>query len=278
MAESAAHQRFAGKRAMVTGGTRGIGAACAAQLLQGGATVAVVGRDMQRGAEVVSRWPVAGHVIEADLSTPHGVERAASDAERLLGDIDILINAAGGSKMKSSARVGAADVTAMFGVNAEAVLLLSVRVGRNMVSRRAGSIVTVTSVAAHASAPFQVAYAASKAAAAAVSRSLAAEWAPYGVRVNAVAPGLIRTELTQAAWATPDDEERSASNVPVGRLGTPEEVAAAVVFLASDEASYITGQTLIVDGGMSGYYDLTTSGSSPPRPRGTVPPGSNSSG
>jgi NAD(P)-dependent dehydrogenase (short-subunit alcohol dehydrogenase family) len=249
--------RFAGRGVVVTGGTRGIGAACAALVAREGGRVVIVGRDRAAGEAVFRSSCTSGHVLQADLGQGDQIDDVVQRAERLLGGVDVLLNVAGTAAMKRSVNVRPAEVEHMMSLNANALLLLCVGIGRAMVERRRGAIVNVTSIAALGGAPFQVAYAASKAAAEGITRTLAAEWAPSGIRVNAVAPGIIRTDMTRQAWSSQDVEDATAGNVPMGRLGTADEVARAVAFLASDDASYITGHTLVVDGGVTGHYDLT---------------------
>jgi NAD(P)-dependent dehydrogenase (short-subunit alcohol dehydrogenase family) len=251
---SAVDERFGGRRALVTGASRGIGAACARGLLAAGADVVLVGRDRAALEQVAATAPDRAHVLVADLASASDTDEVAG----MIGDLDVLVNAAGVATMKRSTKLVAADLDAHITVNVRAVLVLATAAGRGMVERGSGSIVTVTSVAGLGAAPYQAAYAASKAASDALTRTLAIEWAPHGVRVNSVAPGIVRTGMSALAWNERDIERRTATNIPMGRLGTAEEIATVVLFLAGDGASYVTGQTIVVDGGLLGSYDLTT--------------------
>ncbi len=236
-----------GKVAIVTGGGRGIGRAIAAELGAGGAKVVV---HYNRSAEPAKALAdeLGGITVQADISTAEGCARVAAAAEEL-GRIDVLVNNAGVTRDGLMLRMEDEDWRVVLSTNLDAVFRLCRAVAPTMLRQRSGSIINITSVSGIRGNPGQANYAASKAAVASMSRSLAKELGRRSIRVNCVAPGFIDTDMVQAMDPRIVDGVKKA--VPMRRLGRPEEVAQVVRFLASDAASYVTGQEWVVDGGLS---------------------------
>ena len=236
-----------GKVALVTGGSRGIGAAISRELARGGARVAVNYRSGQRGG---------GGDRRGDRRRRHGRERrrpgeAQALIERVeseLGDVDVLVNNAGITRDTLIARMSDEDWQEVIDTNLRGAFNTCRAVSRKMLRRRAGAIVNLSSVVGVHGNPGQANYAASKAGIIGLTKALARELGVRGVRVNAIAPGYITTELTDVL--TEEQTGLILGNTPLGRLGSPEDVATAVRFLCSDEAAFITGDVLLVDGGL----------------------------
>ena len=237
-----------GRTALVTGGTRGIGHAIAQALAGAGAKVAICGRDGARAAAAAAGIGPGVKGYGCDVADAAQVEALVASVEKDLGPIDILVNNAGITKDNLLFRIGADDWDAVLDTNLKAAFLLTKLAARGMIKRRWGRIVNITSVVGLTGNKGQANYAASKAGLIGLTKSVAKELASRNVLVNAVAPGYIATEMTQAI----SDEMKQAlqAAIPLGRLGEGEDIARAVLFLASDWASYITGQVLVVDGGM----------------------------
>ena len=196
-------------------------------------------------------------VLEADLAADDGAAALAEAAlDALGGRVDVLVNNAGVAARKPSTELDGATIDQLHRVNVRALLLLSVGLIPAMVAAGRGSIVNLSSVSAMIGTPQRSAYAASKGAVDALTRSLAIEFGPAGVRVNSVAPGVIDTAMWAVAFARPGVADEVAGHSALRRNGSPEEVADVVAFLASDAARYVTGHTIPVDGGMSGTVDL----------------------
>ena len=238
-----------GKTALVTGATGGIGAAIAKALHAAGATVAISGTRAavleQLKAEIGDRV----HVLPCNLADAADVEKLVPAAEAAMGGLDILVNNAGITKDGLAMRMKDADWQAVIDVNLTAGFRLARAAMRPMMKKRWGRIVNITSVVGVTGNPGQANYVASKAGVIGLTKSLAQELASRNVTVNAVAPGFIATPMTDVL----NDKQKEAilGRVPAGRLGNPEEIAAAVLYLASNEAAYVTGQTLHVNGGMA---------------------------
>lgn len=236
-----------GKCALVTGASGGIGGAAARALHAAGATVAITGTREAPLQALAAELGGRVHVLPCDLSQAEAVEALPKRAAEAMGQVDILVNNAGITRDQLMMRMSDDDWLQVIEVNLNSVFRLSRGVLRGMMKARWGRIINITSVVAQAGNPGQANYAAAKAGVAGMSRSLAQEVASRGVTVNCVAPGLIATAMTDKL----NDEQRGKilAGVPAGRMGLPEEVAAAVVFLASAEAGYVTGATLDVNGG-----------------------------
>jgi 3-oxoacyl-[acyl-carrier protein] reductase len=239
-----------GKTALVTGATGGIGAAIARTLHKAGATVAISGTRANVLEELKAE--LGGervHVLACNLSDSAAVEKLVPEAEAAMGSIDILVNNAGITRDGLAMRMKDDDWNAVIDVNLTASFRLARAAMRSMMKKRWGRIVNITSVVGVTGNPGQANYVASKAGVIGLTKSLAQELAARSVTVNAVAPGFIATPMTDVL----NDKQKEAilGRVPAAKLGTPEDVAAAVLYLASDEAGYVTGQTLHVNGGMA---------------------------
>ena len=232
-----------GKLALVTGASRGIGRAIAAELARAGASVVVGYRSGAEEADALAA-EIGGSAVQADVADPEEAARLVEEA----GDLDILVNNAGLTRDGLILRMSDEDWRTVLDTNLGGVFHTCRAAARGMMKKRAGSIVNLTSVVGLHGNPGQTNYAASKAGIVGFTKSLAKEMASRGVRVNAVAPGYIQTALTEVL---PDEVQLAIlANTPLGRLGTPEDVAGAVRFLCSDEASFVTGEVLLVDGGL----------------------------
>jgi 3-oxoacyl-[acyl-carrier protein] reductase len=238
-----------GKRALITGASGGIGGAIAEALHRQGATVALSGTRLTALEDVAGRLGDRVHIATADLANAASVDGLVPEAERLMGGLDILVNNAGLTRDGLAVRMKDEDWQLVLRVNLEAAFRLSRAALRGMMRQRFGRIVGITSVVGVTGNPGQANYAASKAGMIGLSKALAQEVASRGITVNCVAPGMIGSAMTEAL----NDKQRETmlASIPAGRLGTGAEVAAAVVYLASDEAAYVTGQTLHVNGGMA---------------------------
>jgi 3-oxoacyl-[acyl-carrier protein] reductase len=238
-----------GRTALVTGATGGIGAAIAKALHKAGATVAISGTRAAVLEELREELGGRVHVLPCNLSDAADVEKLVPAAEAAMGALDILVNNAGIARDGLAMRMKDEDWQAVLDVNLTAAFRLARAAMRPMMKKRWGRIVNIASVVAVTGNPGQANYVASKAGIIGLSKSLAQELASRNVTVNCVAPGFIATPMTDVL--TDKQKEAILGRVPAGRLGSPDEVAAAVVYLASNEAAYITGQTLHVNGGMA---------------------------
>lgn len=237
--------------ALVTGASRGIGRAIAVAIAKAGHGVVAVARDGGELEALGSEVEATGRdflALVADLSTTEGPTRAAEEAWHWQQRIDVLVNAAGTLVRKPEAELTTAEWDRVMALNVRAPFVFMERLGRRMTTNNHGSIINVGSIAAEVVTRAPAPYQASKAALVQLTRYYAVNLAP-NVRVNAVGPGYIETDLTRAWLSDPTNTEYVRVRTPMKRVGYPEEVAAAVVFLASEEASYITGQHLLIDGG-----------------------------
>jgi 3-oxoacyl-[acyl-carrier protein] reductase len=241
---------LAGKTALITGATGGIGASVAKALHNAGATIAISGT---RAAVLEELKASLGgervHVLPCNLSSAEDVEKLVPAAEAAMGGLDILVNNAGITKDGLAMRMKDEDWQAVLDVNLTSAFRLARAAMRGMMKKRWGRIISVTSIVGVTGNPGQANYVASKAAIIGMSKSMAQELAARNVTVNCVAPGFIATPMTDAL----NDKQKEAilGRIPAGRMGGPDDIAAAVLYLASDEASYVTGQTLHVNGGMA---------------------------
>ncbi len=237
-----------GKTALITGATGGIGASIAKVLHRAGATIAISGTRATVLEELKTSLGERTHVVACNLSDPVDVEKLVPAAEAAMGGIDILVNNAGITKDGLSMRMKDEDWASVLDVNLTASFRLCRAAMRGMMKRRWGRIVNITSVVGVTGNAGQANYAASKAAIIGLSKSLAQELASRNITVNCVAPGFIATPMT--GILNDRQKESILASVPTGRLGSPGDVAAATLYLASEEAAYVTGQTLHVNGGM----------------------------
>jgi 3-oxoacyl-[acyl-carrier protein] reductase len=234
---------LAGKQALVTGGSRGIGRAIARQLAAAGASVVVGYRAGADEAEELAA-EIGGRAVQADVSAPNEAARLVEEA----GDLDILVNNAGLTRDGLLARMSDDDWRVVIETNLSSVFYTCRAVTRPMMRKRAGTIVNVSSIVGVHGNGGQANYAASKAGIIGFTKSLARELGSRGVRANVVAPGYVKTRLTDVL---PEEATQvMLTSTPLGRLGEPDDVASAVRFLCSDEASFITGEVLLVDGGL----------------------------
>ena len=238
-----------GKSALITGASGGIGGAIARALHGAGANVALSGTREEALSALASELGENAHVTPANLSDAESVEGLIGLAEEAMGSVDILVNNAGLTRDMLSMRLTDEDWQSVIDVNLTATFRLSRAVIRGMIKRRWGRIINITSVVGVTGNPGQANYAASKAGMIGMSKSMAQEVASRGITVNCVAPGMIVTAMTDTL--SDDQKARILEIVPAGRLGESEEIAAGALYLASEEASYVTGQTLHINGGMA---------------------------
>ncbi|MBI5442673.1 MAG: 3-oxoacyl-[acyl-carrier-protein] reductase [Deltaproteobacteria bacterium] len=239
---------FAGQRVLVTGSTRGIGRAVAAHFAAGGARVALTGRSQEAAASVAAALSGETLALALEVSDPASVSAAVDQVVRAWGGIDVLVNNAGITRDNLILRMKLEDWRAVLDANLTGAFLCCKECLRHMIRARAGVIINISSVVGEMGNPGQANYCASKSGLEGLTRSLAREYANRNIRVNAVAPGFIATDMTDALGE--DAKDALLSQIPLGRLGTPEDVARVVGFLASEGATYVTGQVLHVNGGM----------------------------
>lgn len=240
---------------MVVGASRGIGAAIADALAGAGADVALASRSAETLAGRRRAIESRGHrtfVVPLDLRDPASVSSGIDRAAELLGGLDIVVNSGGISPIfKRVERTAVAEWDEIFAVNARGTFLLAQAAGRHLLPQGSGSLILVSSVHEQVGHPRLAAYAASKGAVRLFARSLALEWAERGVRVNLLAPGYVETDMTAGIRSNPRLHDDVIGAIPMGRITSPEEVASTAVFLASDASRYMTGSTLVVDGGLT---------------------------
>lgn len=236
-----------GRRALVTGSTRGIGRQIAGTLAECGADVAIVGRALERAQEVATTVPRA-RAFQCDVAEPEQVERLVADVEAAMGGIDILVNNAGITRDNLMLRIKDADWDAVLDANLRSAFVAIRAASRGMMKRRSGRIINITSVVGLMGNKGQANYAASKAGLIGLTKSVAKELGSRNILCNAVAPGFIETDMTAAM--TPDARSALVKGISLERLGQPADVAGAVAWLASDFAAYVTGQVIVVDGGL----------------------------
>ena len=248
---SAARFGLSGQTALVTGAARGIGAAMAEALAEAGADLVLWGRSepsLRATTDACAGFGRQVTTVIGDLSDP---EDAAGTARALVAQrrVDILVNNAGMISRAPALETEYSDWRRVLTTNLDSAYVLSQAVGSEMVRRRSGSIINIASLLSFQGGINVASYTASKHALAGMTKALANEWAEYDVTVNAIAPGYIATENTSALRADPERESAIRARIPAGRWGTPDDLAGAVVFLAGPSARYVTGHTLVVDGG-----------------------------
>lgn len=243
-----------GKCVVVTGGSGGIGRACLAAFHAEGARVVALDHAADSAQAVAAALDPSGHTargIGCDIGDPEAVAAAARIVQDQFGGADVVVNNAGILRPAPLENVGPDDWTRMLQINLTGSLWVAQAFGRQMMAKGAGAIVQIASISANQPQPMSGAYSASKAAVSMMVRQLAYEWGPKGIRANTVSPGLVLTPMSDAFYADPAILQARQKMVPAGRIGTPQDMADATLFLASDRAQYITGQDIVVDGGLS---------------------------
>lgn len=238
--------------AIVTGGSRGIGRAIALAMAHFGADVVIVGRQREALEQTAGEIGGLGRLalpFTCDISDTEASLKMVSDVVERLGTIDILVNNAGSVVFSPAEQVSPRDWDAIFDVNLRGAFFCTQAVGRVMKAKGRGKIINIASGMGLRGYPNRVAYGASKGGLVQMTRMLAVEWAPYGINVNCICPQLTRTEAVGRVLQNPTLYDEAVSRTPMGRIGEPEDIAGAAVFLASSAADFITGQVLVVDGG-----------------------------
>ena len=232
---------------LVSGGSRGIGKAIAQGFAERGARVIITGRDsatLEATARELNATPIV-----CDVANKDAIDNLASTALKQFGHIDTLINVAGVNRRMLAEKLTEADYDFILDINLKGPFLLSIAIGKAMLARGRGNQINIVSLNNDRPLKGVMPYAFSKAALGHMTRSLAMEWGPRGIRVNAIAPGFVLTDLTRKLWSQPKMQAWGETNTPLKRLGQPEDMIGAAVFLASDASSWMTGQVLYVDGG-----------------------------
>jgi NAD(P)-dependent dehydrogenase (short-subunit alcohol dehydrogenase family) len=243
---------LSGKVAIVTGGGRGIGQAISLGLAGAGASVVVCSRtqkEVDGVADEIRKMGGKALAVVTDLTVNEQIENMVNVTIKEFAKIDILVNNAARSFLRSLLDLREDGWDKVFNMNVKAVWLLSRAVARRMIEQKAGRIINITTVGAEKAELGMAAYGCSKAALKMLTRCMAREWAQYGINVNAVGPGLTRTDFSKPIWSNPDVAKHVAAMIPKGRLAEPEEIVGSVLFLASDAANFITGHSIYVDGG-----------------------------
>jgi len=242
-----------GKVAIVTGSSRGIGRSIAEAFAAAGAAIGVNGRDIEAAraaANAIAATGAKSLAVAADVSNAADVERLIQTTVTTFGRLDILVNNAGISPYyKPAETMSETEWDDIMRVNLKGVFLCSQAASRAMIPQKSGCIINMSSIGSKVALPRLVAYCSAKGAINELTRVLAAEWASYGIRVNAIAPGYILTDLTKGLRENPNRLEAMLRRIPLGHLGTPANIVGAAIYLASDAASYVTGTILDVDGG-----------------------------
>ena len=250
--------RLANRNALITGSSRGIGRAIAVRFAREGANVAInyleSGDEAESVAHEIAKLGVKVVVLKADVGVSSELRTLLRDTVEGLGGMDILVNNAGQGFAKEFFQMLEPDWDRAIAVHLKAVYLAAQLAGETMRRQQRGSIINISSVAGRVALPFRAIYSSVEAGKDMFTRALACEWAQYGIRVNSIAPGTIRTPLVDANLRKGTlNGARIVERTPLGRFGEPEEVAALAAFLASDESSYITGQTIYIDGGWTSW-------------------------
>ncbi|MEY4646742.1 MAG: hypothetical protein RIQ98_578 [Bacteroidota bacterium] len=241
-----------GKTALITGGGTGIGLDIAKCFVQSGATVIITGRRENILQEAIQLIGKGAHYIVNDVSDLSQTGPLVNQIVSQFGKIDILVNNAGINMKKHAIEVTDEEFNRIIQTNLNAVFSLTREVGRHMLERKSGSIIMISSMAAYYGIDRVAAYASSKTGIFGLVRVLASEWSQFGIRVNAIAPGFIETEMSRTAMnSDPDRKHKAMDRTPAGHFGKPEDIAWAAVYLASEASTYVTGVSLPVDGGNS---------------------------
>ncbi|CAN5722879.1 glucose 1-dehydrogenase [soil metagenome] len=252
MAEYIKRFSLTGKKALITGGSKGIGAAVAEVLADAGADIAIVGRDKIGLAETAQKIEALGRlcaIVEADLATPEQPRQAAEQAIQALGGIDILVNNAGIARIADLLHLTVEAWDETQAVNMRAPFLFAQTVIPRMIAQCSGKIINISSQAGVIALDGHAAYCASKGGLNMLTKVMAAEWSPYNIQCNAVAPTIILTPMGAKVWGDPAKAAPMLAKTPLGRFGQPVEVADLVLFLASPASDLITGEVILIDGG-----------------------------
>ena len=234
---------------LVSGGSRGIGRAIAQGFANRDATVIITGREQATLDRAAQELGSKAHAIVCDVADSSSIRNGARQVLERFGHVDTLVNCAGVNRRKPAIEFSEEDYDFVTDINLKGAFLMSQEIGRSQLERGSGSQINIVSLNTDRPLKNVLPYAMSKAGMGHMTRGLALEWGPRGVRVNAIAPGFILTDLTKKLWSNPVMQEWNKANTPQQRLGTPEDMVGAAIFLASPAAAFITGQTLYVDGG-----------------------------
>lgn len=251
---------------LVSGASRGIGRAIAAGFAKRGASVVITGREKETLEQTAEEICPEGGIVRPMVCDVSDSAAITSLVERVLGEferVDTLINVAGVNRRKPAIEITEEDYDFVLDINLKGQFLLSQAVGRSMIERGSGSQINIASINTDRPLAYVAPYAMSKAALSHMTRSLALEWGQHGVRVNALAPGFILTDLTRKLWSDEQMQEWGKTNTPQRRLGVPEDMVGTALFLASEASAFMTGQTLYVDGGFTAGWNWPMPGQSP---------------
>ena len=247
-----------GQIVLVSGGSRGIGQAIASGFAQRGAQVVITGRDSEsltKALDTFGQMSLTPEAMVCDVSRIDHIQRTVDQLQQQYGHIDTLINVAGVNRRKPSLEVTEEDYDFILDINLKGAFLLSQSVGRLMIERGSGSQINIASLNTDRPLKNVLPYAVSKAGMGHMTRALASEWGAFGVRVNALAPGFVLTDLTRKLWSEPHMKQWGIANTPQRRMGEPEDMVGTAVFLASAASAFMTGQILYVDGGFTATFD-----------------------
>ncbi|MBX3240926.1 MAG: 3-oxoacyl-ACP reductase FabG [Chitinophagaceae bacterium] len=243
---------LSGKRALITGGTRGLGQAIAKAFIENGAEVIITGRTQEGLDASITQLGNQCRGALLNVDDLESIEPFVHETEKKYGSIDILVNNAGINQKKEIPDVTDEDYARIILTNQQAVFALTREMTKRMLPRKTGCIIMISSMASQYGIPKVIAYTASKAAVEGMTKAMAVELSPFGIRVNCIAPGFIETDMSSKALnSDPERKQKVLSRTPMAKLGKPEDIGNAAVFLSSDAASFITGIVLPVDGGNS---------------------------
>ncbi len=252
--------KLSGKVAVVTGGGQGIGRAISLALTKNGADIAIYDINIDKSKSVADEIKTTGQrviAIKCDVSDRQMVSKATEQVLNEFNQIDILVNNAGIGQPIPAIDITEAALNRIIDVNFKGVFFCCQLIGRQMMKQKYGKIINITSVQAHAGMPLMAAYAASKGAVLSLTRTLAVEWASYGIRVNTVSPGMTKTPRVEVSKELPGFNEDRVARIPLKKILDPEDVANTVLYLASPESDFVTGQSIIVDGGVTALHSAT---------------------